>query len=38
VEVDKLQKDAAVMDVAIPSDSNNKEEHKKFRKYKGVKE
>ena len=39
VVADKRDKKAVLVDVPIPSDSNiRKEEHKKFEKYKGLKE
>ncbi|KAF7666152.1 hypothetical protein LDENG_00119050 [Lucifuga dentata] len=39
VVVDKEQKRAVVIDVAVPADSNiRKKEHKKIKKYQGLKE
>ncbi|KAF7659580.1 hypothetical protein LDENG_00296350 [Lucifuga dentata] len=39
VAVDKEQKRAVVIDVAVPADSNiRKKEHEKIKKYKGLKE
>lgn len=39
VLIDKQQKKAAVIDVAIPTDSNiKKKEHEKLEKYQGLKE